>query len=94
MEREMTPHPYIKSVTFTPAEPVKYAGRTREEWVRLAASATHGMTPDQHRLIAEECIATTKRGEHPAIWHAASVVCGTLDRCQCHPCIAARKASP
>jgi hypothetical protein len=64
--------------------------KTLEQWRSLAAGATTNCTPEQLDAIAKQSYEAEHKGENYAIWHSASVVFGTLDRCPCVPCSKAR----
>jgi hypothetical protein len=67
--------------------------RTLEQFEQLARGVTRGHTAEQISAIATICYNAQVWGEVIPVWHAAAMVSGYLERCQCAPCCQKRKES-
>ncbi len=53
---------------------------------KLVSSYVYNVTPDKIEQIAQRMLE-----QDEGVWHAASVIFGTLDRCPCAPCTIKRR---
>jgi hypothetical protein len=66
--------------------------RSFSEYVTLVAGAVRGLSADQIQEAAALSFASQYGdGPHLPVWHAASIITGNIDKCQCWPCCKARQ---
>jgi hypothetical protein len=64
---------------------------TLEQWTRLVGATVRDVTEEQAASIAQRAMDAAESGAPIGVWHSASIEFGTLDKCQCWPCVQVRK---